>query len=119
MEELFDFSYRWEIYTPAHRRTGGPYTMPLYGSSLVGRLDAHADRDASTLVLDRIAYEPDFTPTRGMKPALEKELDRLRAFCGLEGIARVETAAGNADHRLGKKIRKGKQERKTNVQRDA
>ena len=87
--DLFDFDYKWEIYTPAAKRKGGPYTMPiLRGADLVGRLDAHLDRAASMLVIDGLRYEPGIRVTQALRGEVEDEIERLRGFCGVEGVVR-------------------------------
>jgi len=41
LEALWQFRYRWEIYTPASRRRVGPYNMPvLWGTRFWGEADA-------------------------------------------------------------------------------
>lgn len=38
--DIFGFFYRWEVYTPEHKRTYGYYCLPiLKGHSLVGRIE--------------------------------------------------------------------------------
>ena len=40
--ELFDFDYKWEIYTPAAQRKYGFYVLPiLYGERFIGRILRH------------------------------------------------------------------------------
>jgi uncharacterized protein YcaQ len=49
---LFDFDYKWEVYTPAHLRRWGYYTLPiLWGDRLVARFDAKLDRPTRTLAI--------------------------------------------------------------------
>lgn len=58
-ERLFNFHYRIEIYTPKPKRKYGYYVLPvLCGDTLVGRLDAKADRVNGTLRIEAAYVEP-------------------------------------------------------------
>lgn len=49
-EQLFDFSYRLECYTPAPKRQYGYFVLPLlHKGQLVGRMDAKMHRKTGTL----------------------------------------------------------------------
>lgn len=40
IHELFNFYYRWEVYTPIHKRVYGYYVLPiLYGDAFIGRIE--------------------------------------------------------------------------------
>ena len=45
IQSLWDFTYAWEIYTPAVKRKYGYYTLPiLYGDRFVGRIEGPRGR---------------------------------------------------------------------------
>lgn len=85
IRELFDFDYKWEIYTPAAQRKYGFYVLPiLYGERFVGRIEADADRKAGVLTVKNIWFEPDVRQTKKLLSALEKSIGRFAKFneCG-------------------------------------
>jgi uncharacterized protein YcaQ len=59
-KKLFDFEYKWEVYTPVHLRRWGYYVLPiLYGDDLVARLDPKLDRSTMTLEIRGFWHEED------------------------------------------------------------
>ncbi|MFT3893862.1 MAG: crosslink repair DNA glycosylase YcaQ family protein [Anaerolineales bacterium] len=59
-KKLFDFEYKWEVYTPVHLRRWGYYVLPiLYGDDLVARLDPKLDRTTMTLEIKGFWHEED------------------------------------------------------------
>ena len=50
IKELFDFDYKWEIYTPLKDRKYGYYTLPiLHGENFVGRIEIKRDKKAKEI----------------------------------------------------------------------
>lgn len=85
-ERLFDFHYRLEIYTPAHKREFGYYVLPVaLDDRIVGRLDLKADREGRRLQVQGAFAEPGELPglvAERLAPALREMADWL----GLETV---------------------------------
>ena len=81
--ELFDFEYRWEIFTPEPKRQFGYYVLPiLFGDRFVGRIEPRLDkidRAAGALRILGLWWEKGFNPRadEAFVPALRDALGRL------------------------------------------
>src|SRR6266498_1506784 len=83
-KKLFDFDYKWEVYTPLHLRRWGYYVLPiLYGDDLVARIDLKLDRSTETLEIKGFWHEEDSTLNDGdFANAFAKGLVRFAKFIG-------------------------------------
>lgn len=58
IEELFDFSYKWEIYTPFKDRKYGYYVLPiLFDDGFIGRIEIKRNRKVGEIELLNIWWE--------------------------------------------------------------
>jgi len=80
---LFDFEYKWEIYTPQVKRKYGPYTLPiLYGDALVGRIDM-TRKDDQLLVNNIWMQNGKAAPSGQFKKDLDACIHRFATFNGV------------------------------------
>ena len=85
---MFDFEYKWEVYTPVEKRRWGYYVLPiLYGDDLVARLDPKLDRKTMTLEIKGFWYE-DGAPISDIDftNALAKGLIRFAKFMNAKRV---------------------------------
>jgi len=85
-ERLFDFHYRLEIYTPAHKRVYGYYVLPfLHNERIAARVDLRAERAAGRLAVHAVHEEEPGLDEEGMF-ALAAHLRRLADWLGLPEV---------------------------------
>lgn len=87
IEQLFHFSYIWEIYTKPEKRVYGPYTLPvLYGDRFVAR--AQLRKEQGRLVIESWWWEEQVRVRRTMLKAIGVALaahaDMLDLECDIE-----------------------------------
>lgn len=84
-EQLWDFRYRLECYTPAPQRQYGYYSLPiLHRGEIVGRLDPSFDRKRGVLTIASLHLEPWVRPGEALAKAIAGAIEELVAFLGGE-----------------------------------
>ncbi len=81
IKALFDFSYKWEIYTPQAQRKYGYYVLPiLYGERFIGRIEMVYDRKDRKLNVVNLWYEPDVKVIQTIEKGVQAALKRFEKF---------------------------------------
>lgn len=72
VNEIFDFSYIWEVYKPKDKRFYGYYVLPvLYKENFIARVDMKFHRKTQQLELLGWWWEPDIEQTPEMHTAIQ------------------------------------------------
>ncbi len=83
---LFDFDYQIECYVPREKRVFGYYVLPiLYGSKIVGRIDAKADRKHGLFKVLSMHLERG-CDSETVTQHLQSELMEYAVFCGCNEV---------------------------------
>lgn len=87
IRELFDFDYKWEVYTPVPERKFGYYVLPvLYGNQFVGRFEPKFHRKTGVLEIINWWWEREIKPTKRLSSAIERALYDFVKYLGAMGI---------------------------------
>lgn len=87
---LFDFDYKWEIYTPVAQRKYGHYVLPVvYGEDFVGRIEFNCDRKRRILSVSNMWYEDGLTPDSELHRVLADRVARFAAWNDCDSVANM------------------------------
>jgi uncharacterized protein YcaQ len=85
IKQLFDFDYKWEIYTPKEQRKFGYYVLPiLMGDTFAGRCEVLADNKKKTLYIRNVWLEKNTKPSKMLQTNLDRCFRRFMKFHELE-----------------------------------
>jgi len=85
---LFNFDYKWEVYTPLAQRKFGYYALPiLWDDALVARIDLKLDRITNTMVINGLWFEDRATASNSsFHEALARGMSRLARFVSANSV---------------------------------
>ncbi len=87
VETLFDFEYRWEVYTPVKKRTYGYYVLPvLYNDRFVARFEPDRDAPDGVLGIKGWWWEPGVAPSPDMRHAIQQAFAAFLDYLGAERL---------------------------------
>ena len=87
ISRLFDFDYKWEVYTPAKQRKFGYYVLPvIYGDTFISRFEPVLDKKTNELIIKNWWWEEGVEPTQRMERALVR---CFKAFCSYLCIEKI------------------------------
>ncbi|WP_312229060.1 winged helix-turn-helix domain-containing protein [Pseudescherichia sp.] len=86
-EQLFNFTYRLECYTPAPKRQYGYFVLPLlHCGQMVGRMDAKMHRKTGVLEIIALYLEPDIKPARRLERGLTAAIEDFARWQGARQV---------------------------------
>jgi len=87
IEKLFDFYYRWEIYTPEPKRLYGYYVLPiLLNEAFIGRIEMACIRKESKLLVKNIWFEEGIKLKTSEIKLLNNRIEKFKEFHKMEKI---------------------------------
>ena len=81
IKAIWNFDYKWEIYTPQAERKFGYYVLPLlYGENFIGRIEPAFDKKTKKLEVKNLWYEEGIKRTKDIKEKVEAAVKKFEAF---------------------------------------
>lgn len=85
IKDIFDFEYKWEVYTPKHQRKFGHYVLPiLYGDKLIGRIEPRQVGDK--LEIRGLWLESDFQWNKTIDKVFYNYLEKFKDYLNVQKI---------------------------------
>jgi uncharacterized protein YcaQ len=87
IKKIFEFDYKWEIYTPVVERKYGYYVLPvLSGDSFIGRIEAVNDKKLKQLIVKNFWFEENMAYKDRPNVKIHDCLERFARFNKCENI---------------------------------
>jgi hypothetical protein len=87
VEQLFGFSYVWEVYKPVAERRYGYYVLPiLYGDRFVARFEPGRDKESGDLIIKQWWWESGVKQSKSMRLELIRCFKRFLKYLSADGL---------------------------------
>ena len=91
VEQLFGFSYIWEVYKPVEERRYGYYVLPiLYGDRFVARFEPQRDKKSASLIIKNWWWESGVRQSERLRTELRRCIARFMGFLGTDHLLCTE-----------------------------
>lgn len=85
IKDIFNFEYKWEVYTPKHQRKYGHYALPiLLGDKFIGRIEPR--QIDKILEIRGLWMEPDFQWNELVNQSFYNYLEKFKGYLGVQTI---------------------------------
>ncbi|MGB4588043.1 MAG: winged helix DNA-binding domain-containing protein [Clostridiaceae bacterium] len=96
IKALYNFDYKWEIYTPAEQRKFGYYTLPVIrGNTFIGRIELLNQRKEKALLFKNIWLEEGISLDQDLCENLQVALERFKTFSDCKTLIDEKQILGN------------------------
>ncbi len=86
-KKIFDFDYKWEVFTPKNERKYGYYVLPiLYNDQFVARFEPLKDKKDKKLTIKNWWWESQVKVTEKMKKALVDCMKDFASYLEVSGV---------------------------------
>jgi uncharacterized protein YcaQ len=87
IKEIFDFDYRWEVYTPVEKRTYGYYVLPiLFGDRFIGRIEPAVNPGTNVLEIKGFWLEDGIVWTPLLRKKFDEYLEHFLSYLEVRDI---------------------------------
>lgn len=88
VHKIFDFEYRWEVYTPVVKRKYGYYVLPvLYGNELIGRFEPEKYKKDEPFAIKNWWWENNIIVTDEMLEEIHRSIENFAKYLSIPCLA--------------------------------
>lgn len=85
INRLFDFNYRWEVYTPIDKRKYGYYVLPvLYGNQLIARFEPEKPKKNEPFSIKNWWWEKNITITDELLERIQHSIEDFARYLSVQ-----------------------------------